>query len=312
MRIGIGTSDTDNSKLKVMNADNSFSLKLENNFTGINKCGIENKISGEGNGSLFGLMNEVFQDANASYHTSGVRGIFNNVNVSSSNNVIGTVNSISNSGTGYKIGTHNSIAGFDSETIIGSNNIISPSTTGSSTVYGMYANVKNFGTGTKYGVFATINGGSGFAGRFLGNVKITGDLDVTGTINGNPSDAKLKENIETLENALELITDLAPKTFNFLTNNDLSLPQGNQYGLIAQEVEVVLPDLVKEVSHEVETATFDIENPDESIGIVEATEIQTYKTVNYNALIPILIGAIKEQQQQIEQMQAIIADLQDQ
>jgi len=59
------------------------------------------------------------------------------------------------------------------------------------------------------------------------------------------------------------------------------LADGKQYGLIAQEVEDVLPELVKSM---------------------KVGDDQEYKSVNYNALIPILIEAIKEQHEEIEKL----------
>lgn len=59
------------------------------------------------------------------------------------------------------------------------------------------------------------------------------------------------------------------------------LANGKQYGLIAQEVEEVLPELVKSMK----------------IG-----DDQEFKSVNYNAHIPILIKAMKEQQEEIENL----------
>ena len=53
-------------------------------------------------------------------------------------------------------------------------------------------------------------------------------------------------------------------------------------GLVAQELEQVLPELV--TTH-------------------KGTDYDDEKSVNYNGVIPVLIEAIKEQQQQIEQLQ---------
>ena len=46
--------------------------------------------------------------------------------------------------------------------------------------------------------------------------------------------------------------------------------------------------------------------------IVGYEEDQTYKTINYRGLIPILVGAIKEQQAQIDALQAQVKQLQKQ
>jgi hypothetical protein len=86
------------------------------------------------------------------------------------------------------------------------------------------------------------------------------------------SDIKLKENIKPLENSLEKVMALDGKNYNL--KNDVE--QKTKIGLIAQDVEKVLPELVS--------------NDDKGI-----------KAVNYISLIPVLIEAIKTQQVLIEQ-----------
>lgn len=60
--------------------------------------------------------------------------------------------------------------------------------------------------------------------------------------NTNPSDFNLKENIVPINYGLSEILQLNPITFNW--KNDI-INQGKQYGFIAQEVEKIMPDLVK-------------------------------------------------------------------
>jgi hypothetical protein len=81
------------------------------------------------------------------------------------------------------------------------------------------------------------------------------------------SDINLKENIHTIENALETINSLRGVSFDWKENGKSS------YGVIAQELEEVLPELVKQ------------------------GEI---KSVNYNGIIGVLIEAIKELKSEIE------------
>lgn len=103
------------------------------------------------------------------------------------------------------------------------------------------------------------------------------------------SDKKLKTNVTGISNALSLINELNPSKYNYdLTNfKSYGLPEGTQLGFIAQEVEKVIPELVKETKQAV-----DVTKPDgESI---------TVKMVNYIGLIPVLTKAIQEQQEIIE------------
>jgi hypothetical protein len=104
-------------------------------------------------------------------------------------------------------------------------------------------------------------------------------LDVVGNINSsntvfavhfdNVSDISLKDNISPLTNAKETINQLNPVSFNWKSSGEKS------YGLIAQEVEQILPSIVHSKS--------------------DGT-----KTVNYIEIIAFLIAAVKDLQQQID------------
>ncbi|RFS14280.1 tail fiber domain-containing protein [Emticicia sp. C21] len=104
----------------------------------------------------------------------------------------------------------------------------------------------------------------------------------------SPSDIKLKRNIADMSSMSKIISSLTPKTFYYRTDEypNLGFSKNLQYGLIAQEVEKVLPSFV---------------NPSTVLGKGE-----TFKTVNYVGLIPILLQGIKEQIAVNEQQQAEI------
>lgn len=110
----------------------------------------------------------------------------------------------------------------------------------------------------------------------------TGDYETTGDMTANnftaSSDINLKENIEVVSDANEILNQLRGVKFTWKKNNEKSV------GVIAQEVENVLPELVS--SREDKT-----------------------KTVNYNGLIGVLIEAAKEQQKQIEELKQEIKEL---
>ena len=65
-----------------------------------------------------------------------------------------------------------------------------------------------------------------------------------------------------------------------------------QYGLIAEDVQQVLPQLVKEISTPVKY---------DSMGTVQQASLH-FKALNYTGLIPILIAAAKEQQWHIDSL----------
>lgn len=138
-----------------------------------------------------------------------------------------------------------------------------------------------------YGLFAEADndGVANCAGFFNGDICGTGTFTYT-------SDAKLKQNVAEMKDALAILNKLEPKTYTFKNEAfpRMMLPEGNQYGLIAQDLEKVLPELVQPA---VLPALYNEE------GKVEAEAIE-FKSVNYNALIPILVQGIKEQQAQID------------
>jgi len=116
---------------------------------------------------------------------------------------------------------------------------------------------------------------------FDGTTTIAGDLTVN-------SDARLKSNIMPLGSTLSLLQVLDGKTYHL--NNDEST---TKIGLLAQDVQKVFPQLVKEAKDEYGTLS-----------------------VNYQGLIPVLINAVNEQQEtieiqqkQIEKLSVMVADL---
>lgn len=126
-------------------------------------------------------------------------------------------------------------------------------------------------------------------------LSVKGDIAMTGCILG-VSDIRVKSDIENVSNALDIIKALQGKQYNFKTEEfkNLGLPNGKQYGLIAQDVEKVLSNLV----------TQDLMQTTNQAG-----QALTLKGVNYEQLIPILINAIKEQDQTIQAQQKVIRDL---
>ena len=127
----------------------------------------------------------------------------------------------------------------------------------------------------------------GYAAYFSGNVYCTGSY--------LPSDEKLKENIQPMQNTLEKLMSLDVKTYFFKQEYpEMNLPDSRQYGFTAQNIEEVFPELIKL-------------NP--AKGKEQPIE---FKAVNYIGLIPVLTEAIQEQQKEIEAKDARIDDLQKQ
>jgi len=127
----------------------------------------------------------------------------------------------------------------------------------------------------------------GYAAYFSGNVYCTGSY--------LPSDEKLKENIQPMQNTLEKLMSLDVKTYFFKQEYpEMNLPDSRQYGFTAQNIEEVFPELIKL-------------NP--AKGKEQPIE---FKAVNYIGLIPVLTEAIQEQQKEIVAKDARIDDLQKQ
>lgn len=108
---------------------------------------------------------------------------------------------------------------------------------------------------------------------------IAGNLTCSGNITAY-SDIKLKENIEDLENSLDKVCKLRGVSFN---RKDLE-GKPRQIGVIAQEIEQVVPEVVSESPI--------LDEKGKETG-------ETTKGVSYGHLTAVLIEAIKEQQEQI-------------
>jgi hypothetical protein len=95
------------------------------------------------------------------------------------------------------------------------------------------------------------------------------------------SDMRFKTNITPISNALEKITQIGGYEFDWIPNQELHGFEGHDVGVIAQEIEKVLPEVVKERDN-------------------------GYKAVKYEKIVPLLIEAIKEQQKQIDELKYLL------
>ncbi|MGV3504941.1 MAG: tail fiber domain-containing protein [Adhaeribacter sp.] len=110
-------------------------------------------------------------------------------------------------------------------------------------------------------------------------------------------DQELKKNVMPVQNALSYIQQLEPKKFEYNTSKyaKLKLPAGQQYGFLADNMQKVLPELV------------DSRSQSYLVG-KNAYKNATYQHYDLESLIPILVGAIQEQQQQIDQLKRQLAE----
>ena len=110
------------------------------------------------------------------------------------------------------------------------------------------------------------------------NGNLWGSWKLNGVPIATTSDIKLKTNIKPLENSLDKVLQLRGVEY------DRTDYEVHQIGMIAQEVEQVIPDLVQEDS--------------------EGT-----KVLHYQNLTAVLVEAIKEQQQQINTLNQTVQEL---
>jgi hypothetical protein len=131
------------------------------------------------------------------------------------------------------------------------------------------------------------------------------------------SDIRLKTNIKPIENALEKLMTLRGVTFDWTDEAGEAgfTPEQkyNDVGVLAQEVEKVLPQLVM-------PAPFDLYQPNpgsehDPDGLTEAEKMgqsksgKNYKTVEYGRMVALTIEAIKDQQTIINKQQQEITEL---
>ena len=102
--------------------------------------------------------------------------------------------------------------------------------------------------------------------------------DGTGVNYATASDRRLKKNIVDISNALEIISGIRPRQYQFR-----SMPGKSEYGFIAQELQLVYPQAVT--------------------GSPNNDHLTRPMGVDYGRLTPILVAAIKEQQKKIEELQ---------
>lgn len=99
--------------------------------------------------------------------------------------------------------------------------------------------------------------------------------DVSAVDYNSTSDRDLKINIESLSGSIDILNQMNPVSFNWKDTGDKS------YGLIAQELETILPELVK--------------NGD-------------YKNISYIPIIAFLIDAVKKHEQEIADLKKKISE----
>ena len=108
------------------------------------------------------------------------------------------------------------------------------------------------------------------------NTFVTGDVNATGDVVAYySSDKRLKDNIVRIENPLEKVGKIGGYTFDW--NDKQKTYTGKDVGVIAQEIQEVLPELVTERDN-------------------------GYLAVKYEKIVPLLIESIKELKQEVDEI----------
>ncbi len=282
-------------------------ISLRHGSTGINSNGISTRIFGAG--QVTGVYSEAINNA-GTISNRGVYAVAANAgesNIALFGEIPNTMTTAPSAATNGLNVVNAANLGFEHYGV----KAVTKSQTNASTQYGVYGEVvvnststpatcyggyfKSKSGGMNYGIWAEANGAGDIAAYIAGPGVYASTWE--------PSDQQLKKNVRDLSNASDLLQQLAPKSYNFKTEEypQIGLSEAKQFGLISQELELVLPELVKEVHHPVQK--------DENGRVTH--EAVDFKAVNYSALIPILVQGHKEQQAEIKELQNTIDQMDD-
>ena len=140
-------------------------------------------------------------------------------------------------------------------------------TTGNQTVAG----VKTFSADFK------VSTGSIAVGNISNNAQ-DGRIDAANDVVAfSTSDIRLKDNIKVIDNALDKVNSIQGIEFDWIKKEGVHGNEGHDIGVIAQEIEKILPDVV-------------------------TTRDNGYKAVKYEKIVPLLIEAIKELTNEINEL----------
>ncbi len=160
----------------------------------------------------------------------------------------------------------------------------------------------NNASGNNLGLIVNANGTNATAIISNGNMTVNGNITHSGTITQS-SDRMLKEGIAPLSSTLSKLMNVNVYSYQYRNDTGLSLPSGTHFGVIAQEMETLFPNLVHNNRQIVSTGDALGAGPSAETSVVE------FKSVNYTEMIPVLIKAIQEQQDQIDALKAEIERL---
>jgi hypothetical protein len=172
-------------------------------------------------------------------------------------------------------------------------NFMDPSLSTHIGTVGIATATDNFFTGTSGGELCIMSRGTTANSILFGinSTTINASISTAGTFTaradvvayGTPSDISFKTNILPLQNSLDKIIQLEPVSFTWKEETESNKLTGikDDLGFIAQQVQEILPELVRE-------------NDNGTLSLRE------------RGIIPLLVGAIKEQQKQIDELKYLL------
>ena len=114
------------------------------------------------------------------------------------------------------------------------------------------------------------------------NSTTNGRIDASNDIVAfSTSDIRLKDNIKSIDKALDKVNSIQGIEFDWIEKEEVHGNSGHDIGVIAQEVEKILPDVV-------------------------TTRDNGYKAVKYEKIVPLLIEAIKDLSKQVDGLKRLI------
>jgi hypothetical protein len=175
--------------------------------------------------------------------------------------------------------------------------------------FGLQSRINRTSSGGNYSFFSAFDSAASVT-RFV--VHDDGDVENINNAYGALSDVKLKENIADASPKLDDLLKVKIRSYNLIENGF------KQIGVIAQELEEVFPSMITEKADfkEVEVPQLD-ENGQEALDengevVITKERIElgtTTKSVKYSVFVPMLIKAMQEQQEIINDLKSRIETL---
>ena len=144
----------------------------------------------------------------------------------------------------------------------------------------------------------TGHAGFGGVGNPLTSIHTNGSITYNGALY-NASDERLKRNISKMNYGLKEVLQLNPISYQYNGKGGVRNTEAKQFGLKAQNLQKVAPELV---------TTFTYEEENEDTKVINSEE---YLMVEESAIKYMLVNAMQEQQAMIQEQQTIIERLEE-